>query len=104
MSLDAIKSITKSEERAKRAKQDSAAEAKRMLAQADEKGEAVIKAAKQKAVDELRELGRKADEKAAADAVSLAGSTENKKAAMRARAESNLDRAAMIIVERVVNG
>ena len=44
------------------------------------------------------------EEKAAADAAELARSTENKKAAMRARAESRMDGAAALIVERIVNG
>ena len=40
----------------------------------------------------------------AADAEKLAAETKNKEAAMRIKAKTNLDRAASLIVERIVNG
>lgn len=52
----------------------------------------------------MRELRAKSDEKAKQDAVALASDTENRKAAMRARADARMDKAAALIVERVVNG
>ena len=52
----------------------------------------------------LAELRAKSDEKAREDARQLASDTENKKAAMRARADARLGKAAALIVERVVNG
>ena len=53
---------------------------------------------------ELAELRSKSDEKAKEDALELASDTENRKAAMRARADARMDKAAALIVERVVNG
>ena len=49
-------------------------------------------------------LRAKSDEKAKADAETLAAETKNKEAAMRIKAKTNLDRAASLIVERIVNG
>ena len=61
-------------------------------------------AARQKAAAEVRELRAKSDEKAKQDAIELASDTENRKAAMRARADARMEKAAALIVERVVNG
>lgn len=63
-----------------------------------------MEAARKKAESEVRELRAKSDEKAKQDAVALASDTENRKAAMRARADARMDKAAALIVERVVNG
>ena len=52
----------------------------------------------------LQTLRAKSDEKAKADAEKLAAETKNKEAAMRIKAKTNLDRAASLIVERIVNG
>ena len=57
-----------------------------------------------KAQRELQTLRAKSDEKAKADAEKLAAETKNKEAAMRIKAKTNLDRAASLIVERIVNG
>ena len=102
MSLEAIKTITEAEEAARRLKAEAAAEAKRMIGEAKAAGQEALDAAEKKANEELRELRAKADEKATADAKELAAGTENKKAAMRVKAESRLDKAAQLIVERIV--
>ena len=65
---------------------------------------AEIEAAVGKAQRELQTLRAKSDEKAKADAEKLAAETKNKEAAMRIKAKTNLDRAASLIVERIVNG
>lgn len=57
-----------------------------------------------KAAQELQTLRAKSDEKAKADAETLAAEIKNKEAAMRIKAKTNLDRAASLIVERIVNG
>lgn len=103
MSLEAIKTIGEAEENAKRIKAEAASDAKKAVADAEAAGRAAINAAIRKAEDELRELTRKADEKATADAQQLASDTENQKAAMRARAEKLVDKAASLVVERIVN-
>ena len=53
--------------------------------------------------DELAELRRQADEKAMTEAEGLSKETENKKAALRAKAEARLEKAAALVVERIVN-
>lgn len=103
MSLDAIKTVGQAEENARRIRQDAIAAAKRAIAEAEAAGEESIKAAEKRAEEELRELRRKSDEKATEDAGELARSTENKKAALRVKAEAKLDSAAMLVVERIVN-
>ena len=103
MSLEAMKIISEAEEAARHRKADAAQEAKRMVAQAQALAAEAVEAARKKAAEELAGLNEKAAEKAKADAVALAGSTENRKAAMRAHAETMLDDAARRIVERIVN-
>ena len=104
MSLEAIKTINEAEEKAKKLKTDAVADAKKAVKDAESKGLAEIEAAVKKADDELKELIRKADAKAAEDAEKLSGDTETKKAVMRARAEKMVEKAALLVVERIVNG
>ena len=73
-------------------------------AAAQAEGRTAMEAAEKKAAAELAELRSKSDEKAKEDALELASDTENRKAAMRARADARLEKAAALIVERVVNG
>lgn len=103
MSLEAMKIISEAEETARHRKADAVQEAKRTVAQAQSLAAEAIEAAHKKAAEELGELSRNAAEKAKADVIELAGNTENRKAAMRAHAESKLDDAARLIVERIVN-
>ncbi|MCM1149154.1 MAG: hypothetical protein NC319_03565 [Butyricicoccus sp.] len=103
MSHEAIAAITGTEEKVRQMKADALAEAKRSVAQAQALGEEAIASAIKKADAEIAELMKKAEEKATADASELAQSNENRKAAMRARADVRLDKAAELIVERIVN-
>lgn len=104
MSFEAITTISEAEENARRMKAKAEADAKAAEAAAQAEGKTALAAAEKKAADELKELQAKSDDKARADAEQLASDTENKKAAMRARAEARLEKAAALIVERVVNG
>lgn len=103
MSLEAIQALTAAEETVRSMRADAAAEAKQKLAAARERGEQLVADAVKKAKAEMSELSRQADEKAKADAVALVGNNENRKAAMRVRAESKAEKAAAFIVERIVN-
>ncbi|MBR4953890.1 MAG: hypothetical protein IKZ30_05165 [Oscillospiraceae bacterium] len=103
MSLEAISSITVVEDNIRQMKADAAAKAKRDIAAAEKNGQDAVAAAVKKAEDEISELVRKAETKATADASELNQSTENKKAAMRVKAESEMNKAAALIVERIVN-
>lgn len=104
MSFEAITAIEEAEASARRMKAEAAAAAKAAEAAAVEEGGLALESARKKAAAEVRELRAKSDEKAKHDAVELASDTENKKAAMRARADARMDKAAALIVERVVNG
>ena len=104
MSLEAIAAITEAEENAKRMRAEAAAAAKAAEAAARAEGAAAMDAAAKKAAGELAELRAKSDEKSREDARQLASGTENRKAAMRARADARMGKAAALIVERVVNG
>ena len=104
MSLEAMETLAASEERVRRMRADAAAAAKQSVADARESGEKLIAEAIRKASEEIDTLARESDEKAKADALELAGSNENRKAVMRARAESRAKQAVSLIVERIVNG
>lgn len=103
MSLEAIKMISQAEEKAKKAKTEAAAASKKAISDAEAAGRQAIEQARGKANDELRELMKKADDKAKSQAQALAASTENKMASMKVRAEGNLDKAADLVIERIVN-
>ena len=104
MSLEAMETLAASEENVRRMRADAAAAAKQRIADARESGERLIAEAIQKSAEEIRELDRQSDERAKAEALELAGSNENRKAVMRARAESRAEQAVALIVERIVNG
>ncbi len=104
MSLEAMETLAASEEQVRRMRADAAAAARQSIADARESGEKLIADAVKKAAEEIEALTRKSDEKAKADALELAGNNENRKAVMRAKAESRAEQAAALIVERIVNG
>ena len=103
MSLEAMETLAASEEQVRRMRADAAAAARQSIADARESGEKLIADAVKKAAEEIEALTRKSDEKAKADALELAGNNENRKAVMRAKAESRAEQAAALIVERIVN-
>ena len=103
MSLEAMETLAAAEEKVRRMRADAAAAAKQSIADAREAGEQMIADAIRKSTEEIAELSRQSDEKAKADALDLAGSNENRKAVMRAKAESRASQAVDLIVERIVN-
>ena len=104
MSRGAMETLAASEELVLRMRADAAAAAKQSIADARENGEKLIAEAGRKSAEEIAELSRQSDEKAKADALELAGSNENRKAVLRAKAESRAGQAVDLIVERIVNG
>ena len=104
MSMEAIAAVEKAEADAARLKADTEQEVRRGSAAAEAEGKQAIEAARKRAAEVLKGVNAKADEKAAADAKELWSGTENRKAALRARAEGRLDKAAARIAERIVNG
>ena len=103
MSFEAITTIRDAENRAKQIQADAQAAAAAAVETAQAEGKAA-ELTVGKAQRELQTLRAKSDEKAKADAEKLAAETKNKEAAMRIKAKTNLDRAASLIVERIVNG
>ena len=106
MSFEAITTISDAENRARQIKADAQAAAAAAVEAAQAEGKAVIEAAVGKLIGNagMHRQRAKSDEKAKADAETLAAETKNKEAAMRIKAKTNLDRAASLIVERIVNG
>ncbi len=98
-----METLAASEERVRRMRADAAAAAKQSIADARESGEKLIAEAISKSAEEIDALAKQSDEKAKADALELAGSNENRKAVMRAKAESRARQAVSLIVERIVN-
>lgn len=103
MSYEAITSVTQAEAAAKTAVANAEAKAKQMLTDAENAGKAAIEAACVKAESELQELRARAGEKAVSEAGDLSKDLENRKAALRAKAEAKLEQAATLVVERIVN-
>ena len=103
MSYEAITSVTQAEAAAKTAVANAEAKAKQMLTDAENAGKAAIEAACVKAESELQELRARAGEKAVSEAGDLSNELENRKASLRAMAEMKLEKAANLVVERIVN-
>ena len=103
MSFEAISNITQAEAEARAAVAGAEQRARQLAADAENAGKLAVDAAAAKAAEELAELSRQVDDKARAQAEAYAAELENKKAALRARAGGKLDRAAALVVERIVN-
>jgi V/A-type H+-transporting ATPase subunit G/H len=102
MSFEAINSVVQAEAEAKAAVAAAEAKARQMILDAQAAGKAAVEAAGDKADSALAELRRKADAEAMDKASELQRDVENKKAALRARAEARLEQAASLVVERIV--
>ena len=103
MSLEAIKSISVAEDEARRAKLDAQQNAHEAIEAAEKKGKESVASSIARAESEIAHLIRTADQRAAEQAVELASTTANRQAAIRARAEGRIEKAAKLIVERIVN-
>ena len=104
MYLESIATLSQKEELLKQQNAECAALAKKAVADAKAAGQQQVFDAVQRANEETRALMAKAEENAAATAKEKAAETENKKAALRTRAESRKGQAVAFIVERIVNG
>lgn len=103
MSFEAISSIAQAEAEAKAAVAAAEAKAKQLIADAENAGKLSIEAACADAASKLVQLNHQVTEQAKAQTGILAGELENQKAVMRAKAESRLEQAAALVVERIVN-
>ena len=104
MSFEAMETLAAAEETVRKMMAEAAAASKQSIANARSEGEQILADALKRAEGELAELNRQADAKAKADVLELAGNNENRKAALRARAEARADKASAFIVERIVSG
>jgi V/A-type H+-transporting ATPase subunit G/H len=104
MSLEAIKSISQAEEQAKKARLEARQKADKAIDDAQKAGNDTVKATVSRAESEVAVLKKTYDAKAAENAKDLVSATANKRAAIRARAEGRLDKAAGVVVERIVGG
>lgn len=103
MSFEAIERITQAESRAKADVAEAQQRAKELLSDAENEGRAAVEAARAKAAGELAELKKLSEEKAMQGAAALSSQTDGKKGALRAIAEARLEKAARLVVERIVN-
>lgn len=78
--------------------------AKKAIADAHAEGEAALREAAERAEAEVKQRLREANERAMAQAGERASSTENKKAVLQVRAERNMEKAAALIVEKIMKG
>lgn len=104
MSFDAITGIAQAEDAAKVAVSYAGAQAEQLIADTEKAGRETVRAALEKAEGELKKLSEQSELRSAETAGKLSGKMENKKAVLQAAAESRMDKAAMLIVERIVNG
>ena len=102
MSFEAINRVAEAEKEAKAVIAAAEQTARQMISDAKAAGKAAVLAAGDKADSTLAELRIQANAAAMDKAAALSRDMENKKAALRARAEARLEQAAALVVERIV--
>ena len=103
MSLEAIQTITESEQDARQRVQAAAEEAKKIVADAERTGQAKVVQARAEAEAKAKSMMKQAEERAAQHEASVMEEMKQSCQAMRQAAESRLPTAAELIVRRVVN-
>ena len=103
MSLEAIQLVTQAETEAKQRKIQAAADAKKVVANAELAGKQALQRACTQAEAEAKELMAQAEKRSAARAVEIAAQSKQDCAALCSVAESRLEEAAALIVRRVVS-
>lgn len=103
MSFESINNVKAAEEKAKKIVAEAEAEARRMIADTEAKGELDRSEAEDKARRELGELDTKSEILAREAMEETASAAETKKAVLKAKAEGRMEKAAALIVERIVN-
>ena len=103
MSLEAIEKGTQIEQQSQERKAAAEAEARRIVAEAEREGLALLQQPRAAAADKSRKLLREAEERAAEKAAESDRAAEIDRAALQEAAGKHLDEAAEFIVGRVVN-
>ena len=104
MYLESIVTLSEKEAELKQKSEDDVLLAKRQIAEAKAAGEARVREAAAKADADVKQMLREVNDRAKTAIEEKAAKTENTKAVLRARAEHNADKAAALIIERIVNG
>ena len=104
MSLEAIELVRTAEDDGKKLKSLAQAEAKRLLAEAENAGKAEVDDAAERAAGELKYLAAEAEKKAKAGAEQIRSAAETENSLLREKAAAHMDEAVRQIVERIVNG
>ena len=102
MSMEAIQEVTRIEQASQDLLSAADAEAGRLIADAEEEGQALLRQIRAGAAEEQRKLMRQAEENAAKKAETIARQAEQQSDALRASAREHLEQAAEYIVGRVV--
>ena len=102
MSLEAIKMVTQSEALIQERKATAEAEARQLVAAAEQAGLALLQKVRADAAESGKALLKQAEEKAAQQAGQIAKDAEAESRALQAAAEKRLKEAAEFIVGRVV--
>jgi len=100
---EAIKVVNEAEAAARTMRGEAARRAKQVIEEANLAGEAKLREANQRAETECAEMLQAAEARATREAQDLASNTENKKAALGARAETVMGKAVELIIGRIVN-
>lgn len=103
MSFESINSVKTAEDKAKKILAEAQAQAKQMIADTEAKGENDRFDAEDKANRELAELKLKTEALADEATKEIFSAAETKKAVLKAKADSRMEKAAALIVERIVN-
>ncbi len=101
MSLDAIQKVTEIEQSSRSRKADAAAEAKRIVAEAERMGRQLAAQTRAGAEEKVKTMMSEAEARADQRAGQLRAEHTAACAALKERARPNLDRAADLIVEKV---
>jgi V/A-type H+-transporting ATPase subunit G/H len=103
MSLEAIKKVTETEQDSMRRKSEAAQQAKKTVTEAERAGQELLERSRQEAEAKVKEMMADAERRAAEHAETVAKETESACKRLRKDAEGRLDKAAALIVRRVVN-
>ena len=101
MSLDAIQKVTETEQNSRTRKAEAAAEAKRIVAEADRMGRQAVVQARAEADEKVKAMMAEAESRAGEHAKATQAANADACAALKERARPQLDRAADLIVEKV---
>jgi len=104
MYLESIVTLSEKEASLKQKCEDDVLLARKTVADAKAAGEQHVRDAIARADAEVKQMMQEVNARAAEAIREKASGTENTKAVLRARAERNTDKAAALIVERIVNG